>query len=82
MKDFAEKKTDALSKGMGQKVQVLASIAADIVTRKSPRKLLFNLTWFWIEACVAVLLWAAIVATVATQAIMSSMAAATRGPAV
>jgi ABC-2 type transport system ATP-binding protein len=29
LKDFAEKKTDALSKGMGQKVQVLASIAHD-----------------------------------------------------
>ena len=29
LKDFADKKTDALSKGMGQKVQVLASIAHD-----------------------------------------------------
>ncbi|HVY70923.1 MAG TPA: ATP-binding cassette domain-containing protein [Verrucomicrobiae bacterium] len=29
LKDFAEKKTDALSKGMGQKVQMLASIAHD-----------------------------------------------------
>ena len=29
MKDFAEKPTDALSKGMGQKVQVLAAIAHD-----------------------------------------------------
>src|SRR6266404_5372169 len=29
LKDFAEKPTDALSKGMGQKVQVLASIAHD-----------------------------------------------------
>lgn len=29
LKDFAEKRTDALSKGMGQKVQVLASIAHD-----------------------------------------------------
>ena len=29
LKDFAEKKTDALSKGMAQKVQVLASIAHD-----------------------------------------------------
>jgi ABC-2 type transport system ATP-binding protein len=29
LKDFAEKKTDELSKGMGQKVQVLASIAHD-----------------------------------------------------
>jgi ABC-2 type transport system ATP-binding protein len=29
LKDFAEKKTDALSKGMSQKVQVLASIAHD-----------------------------------------------------
>lgn len=29
LKDFAEKKTEALSKGMGQKVQVLASIAHD-----------------------------------------------------
>lgn len=29
LKDFAEKRTEALSKGMGQKVQVLASIAHD-----------------------------------------------------
>ena len=29
LKDFADKKTEALSKGMGQKVQVLASIAHD-----------------------------------------------------
>jgi ABC-2 type transport system ATP-binding protein len=29
LKDFAEKKTEALSKGMGQKVQVLAAIAHD-----------------------------------------------------
>jgi ABC-2 type transport system ATP-binding protein len=29
LKDFAEKPTDALSKGMGQKVQMLASIAHD-----------------------------------------------------
>jgi ABC-2 type transport system ATP-binding protein len=29
LKDFAEKPTDALSKGMGQKVQILASIAHD-----------------------------------------------------
>jgi ABC-2 type transport system ATP-binding protein len=29
LKDFAEKTTDALSKGMGQKVQVLASVAHD-----------------------------------------------------
>jgi ABC-2 type transport system ATP-binding protein len=29
LKEFAEKRTDALSKGMGQKVQVLASIAHD-----------------------------------------------------
>jgi ABC-2 type transport system ATP-binding protein len=29
LKDFAEKPTDALSKGMGQKVQVLASLAHD-----------------------------------------------------
>jgi ABC-2 type transport system ATP-binding protein len=29
LKDFAERKTEALSKGMGQKVQVLASIAHD-----------------------------------------------------
>ena len=29
LKDFANKPTDALSKGMGQKVQVLASIAHD-----------------------------------------------------
>lgn len=29
LKDFAEKKTEALSKGMGQKVQVLASIVHD-----------------------------------------------------
>ena len=29
LKDFAEQKTEALSKGMGQKVQVLASIAHD-----------------------------------------------------
>src|SRR6267378_4982911 len=29
LKDFADKPTDALSKGMGQKVQVLASIAHD-----------------------------------------------------
>ena len=29
LKDFAEKKTDALSKGMAQKVQVLASVAHD-----------------------------------------------------
>ncbi len=29
LKDFAQKRTDALSKGMGQKVQVLASIAHD-----------------------------------------------------
>src|SRR5438093_11046204 len=29
LKDFAEKPTDALSKGMGQKVQVLAAIAHD-----------------------------------------------------
>src|SRR5205807_5893129 len=29
LKDFADKPTDALSKGMGQKVQMLASIAHD-----------------------------------------------------
>jgi diguanylate cyclase (GGDEF)-like protein len=34
-----------------------AAVPLAIRNRRSPRKLVFNLAWYWLEACVAVLLW-------------------------
>jgi diguanylate cyclase (GGDEF)-like protein len=39
-------------------VRVLgALVPLAIRNRRSPRKLVFNLTWYWVEACAAALIW-------------------------
>ena len=43
-------------------VRVLgAALPRAMVNRRSPRKLMFNLAWYWVEAAVAVLIWHGIV---------------------